>query len=206
MDFHLDRGSPIHLSEQLKAQIKLRIRRRLLLPGARLPTIKDLARRLGVNANTVAGAYRELEADGLLETNRRAGTRVARAPTEGLPAELLAARIGSELGERVAAAGLSLDAAMTALAAAACMPGDEPLKVAVLGRTPLDAETAARRAAAALGNDWRYVPVTPEAYLSADYHATLIDPDLVPVLNARPNVVRDVGDLPYGHDFPAAAD
>src|SRR3984885_14420200 len=51
-----------------------------LQPGAELPPIRELAAQLGVNANTVAGAYRLLRARGAIETAGRRGTRVRDRP------------------------------------------------------------------------------------------------------------------------------
>lgn len=51
----------------------------MLPPGARLPTVRELAGQLGLAVNTVARAYRELEAVGIVETRGRFGTFVARA-------------------------------------------------------------------------------------------------------------------------------
>jgi GntR family transcriptional regulator len=48
--------------------------------GSRLPAIRQLAGDLGLAAGTVARAYRELEAAGVLRTARRAGTVVAAIP------------------------------------------------------------------------------------------------------------------------------
>ena len=50
-----------------------------LTPGTRLPTVRDLAGQINLAVNTVARAYRELEAAGILETKGRFGTFVARA-------------------------------------------------------------------------------------------------------------------------------
>lgn len=47
-----------------------------LAPGARLPTIKQLAADLRLAPNTVARAYRELEHDGFVRSHRRRGTFV----------------------------------------------------------------------------------------------------------------------------------
>ena len=47
-------------------------------PGTRLPTVRELAGKLGLAVNTVARAYRELESAGVLETRGRFGTFVAR--------------------------------------------------------------------------------------------------------------------------------
>ena len=41
-----------------------------------MPTVRQLAGDLGINMNTVARAYRELERQGLVSTVRRRGTRV----------------------------------------------------------------------------------------------------------------------------------
>ena len=46
-------------------------------PGNRLESVRELAARLGVNASTVARAYRELEQAGVIETHGRRGTLVA---------------------------------------------------------------------------------------------------------------------------------
>lgn len=48
-----------------------------LLPGDRLPTVRELARELDLAPNTVAKAYRELEAAGFVVTAGRRGTFVA---------------------------------------------------------------------------------------------------------------------------------
>ena len=63
--------------EQVRAQIAGLITTGRLLPGERLPTVRALAADLGLAANTVARAFKELEAAGLVETRSRAGTTVA---------------------------------------------------------------------------------------------------------------------------------
>jgi DNA-binding transcriptional regulator YhcF (GntR family) len=70
-------GRPIF--DQLRNQIIDAIRAGTLPPGARLPTVRELAGQLGLAVNTVARAYRELETAGIVETRRRFGTFVARA-------------------------------------------------------------------------------------------------------------------------------
>lgn len=62
--------------EQVRAGLAERIRSGALGPGDRLPTVRGLAEQLGLAANTVARAYRELETEGLVETRGRNGTRV----------------------------------------------------------------------------------------------------------------------------------
>jgi DNA-binding transcriptional regulator YhcF (GntR family) len=75
VDAHADRP----LFDQLRNQIIEAIRAGTLPPGARLPTVRELAGELGLAVNTVARAYRELETAGIVETRGRFGTFVARA-------------------------------------------------------------------------------------------------------------------------------
>lgn len=83
--------------EQVQTQITSLIVVGSLARGTRLPTVRSLAADLGVAAGTVARAYRELEAAGLVTTNRRQGTVVAGSlqaqPRTELqkPAEVMAA-------------------------------------------------------------------------------------------------------------------
>ena len=65
-------GVPIYL--QIVNQIKYLAASGRIAPGEELPPIRVLAERLLVNPNTVARAYRELEAAGLVEKRRTAGT------------------------------------------------------------------------------------------------------------------------------------
>ena len=64
------------LFDQLRTQIIDGIRDGRLAAGARLPTVRDLAARLGLAVNTVARTYRELETAGMVETRGRLGTFV----------------------------------------------------------------------------------------------------------------------------------
>ena len=69
--------------EQLRTTVIDAARDGRLAPGTRLPTVRDLAARLGLAVNTVARAYRELETAGIVETRGRQGTFVARRdPTD----------------------------------------------------------------------------------------------------------------------------
>jgi DNA-binding LacI/PurR family transcriptional regulator len=64
------------LAHQIKRQITWLIASGKLEAGDRLPTVRDLAERLGVNLHTVRSAYQKLEAEGLVETRRGRGTHV----------------------------------------------------------------------------------------------------------------------------------
>lgn len=79
----VDPCSPEAPFAQLCTQIARQVTQGALRPGDRLPTVRRLAGDLGIAPNTVARAYRELEADGILEGRGRAGTFVAGAPADG---------------------------------------------------------------------------------------------------------------------------
>ncbi|MFD9354981.1 GntR family transcriptional regulator [Streptomyces sp. NPDC060031] len=99
--------------EQLRAQIADRARSGKLPTGFKLPTVRGLAEELGLAANTVAKAYRALEADGVIETRGRHGTFVA-AAGEGASREAAAA--GQAYADRVHRLGLTLEEATAAAA------------------------------------------------------------------------------------------
>ena len=68
-------GAPVY--QQIVNQVKYLAASGQLAPGDELPTIRELAEQLLVNPNTVARSYRELEAEGIVATNRGGGTRIA---------------------------------------------------------------------------------------------------------------------------------
>ncbi|PPK69809.1 GntR family transcriptional regulator [Actinokineospora auranticolor] len=75
----IDPESPVPPFEQVRVGLATRINDHTLAVGTRLPTVRALATDLGLAANTVARAYRELEEAGLVETRGRAGTFVSAA-------------------------------------------------------------------------------------------------------------------------------
>ena len=80
----VDTSSPTPPYEQLRAQIARMIDSGVLGAHSRLPTIAQLANDLGLAPGTVARAYRELDADGLVVSRRRVGTVVADRPPRHL--------------------------------------------------------------------------------------------------------------------------
>ena len=76
--FHLriDADSATAPFEQVRTQIAAAVATGRLSAGTRLPTVRQLAADLGLAANTVARAYRELEADAVIATYGRRGTFV----------------------------------------------------------------------------------------------------------------------------------
>lgn len=77
MKIHIDTDSSQAPYEQIRTQICEQIDSGTLRVGDRLPPIRALATELNVAAGTVARAYRELEAEQVLQTKTRSGTTVA---------------------------------------------------------------------------------------------------------------------------------
>ena len=77
MDFSIDAASRTPIYRQLVEQIRSAIARGRLQANGRLPSVRDLSRRLVINPNTVARVYTELERDGLLVTRPGLGVFVA---------------------------------------------------------------------------------------------------------------------------------
>lgn len=69
----LSRHADATLTEQLAARFGERIRQRLLAPGARLPSVRECARRHAISPSTVVAAYDQLLAQGLIEARRQRG-------------------------------------------------------------------------------------------------------------------------------------
>ena len=72
----LDPASGAPPYEQIRSQVTAQVAGGELSPGDRMPTVRALAEELGIAANTVARAYRELEQSGVIETRGRRGSFV----------------------------------------------------------------------------------------------------------------------------------
>lgn len=81
MILSVDLDSPLPPYEQIRAQITTMAASGVLPPDSRLPAIRQLAADLGLAAGTVARAYRELEAAGVIITRGRHGTYITKQPT-----------------------------------------------------------------------------------------------------------------------------
>ena len=79
--FNVDPKSATPIYAQLDRSIRAAIATGTLAPGSQLPTVRQLAVDLAVNANTVARVYAQLERDGILETQRGVGTFVRESPS-----------------------------------------------------------------------------------------------------------------------------
>ncbi len=77
MNLEVDPDSGVPPYEQVREGIRAQVDAGALAPGQRLPPVRTLAGSLDLATNTVARAYKELEALGVVETRGRAGTFVA---------------------------------------------------------------------------------------------------------------------------------
>jgi GntR family transcriptional regulator len=77
VQIHISSSDGVAIYLQIVNQIKYLVASGRLTPGGELPPIRVLAERLLINPNTVARAYRELEAAGIVEKRRTAGTYVS---------------------------------------------------------------------------------------------------------------------------------
>ncbi len=73
-------GRPIY--GRISDRIKFAIAGEVLRPGEMAPSVRELSKQLVVNPNTVARAYRDLQAEGLLESVRGTGLQVAEGAME----------------------------------------------------------------------------------------------------------------------------
>lgn len=75
LDLNSPDGRPIY--SQIAEQVKFAIAGGVLRAGDLVPSVRELSKQLVVNPNTVARAYRDLQAEGLLESVRGMGLQVA---------------------------------------------------------------------------------------------------------------------------------
>lgn len=135
MFLRIEKGSAVPISRQIAQQVGMLCASGQLEAGARLPSVRELARELAVNQNTILRVYERLTSAGLLEMRHGQGTFV----TSGAKGELIAAhreRLVEELrqiGRQSMALGLSseqlhglLDIALKQLAAAAPSRAADP--------------------------------------------------------------------------------
>jgi len=111
-------ATPIYA--QLDRAFRAAIASGRLRPGDQLPTVRQLAVELRVNANTVARVYADLERSGVLETRRGVGSFIRAGRAEARPPDqhskqlrAFATRVLAEAGS----AGFTLDDVIAALRA-----------------------------------------------------------------------------------------
>ena len=134
MKLSVDRDLPVPLGVQLRGLIEYGIACGELLPGARLPSVRELADEAGVAPVTVSQVYRELKDGGLIEARSGLGTFVS---DNGGPA------VG--LDPRLAALQRRLDGAIEDALALGLGPGELATMIAARFSRRSQARGAARR-------------------------------------------------------------
>ncbi|HYP14731.1 MAG TPA: GntR family transcriptional regulator [Bryobacteraceae bacterium] len=105
MRIWISKRSGIPLADQIANQLVLAMASGDLAPGQRLPSIRALAARLDVHANTIRAAYLELERRDRVHTRQGSGVYVAAPPEPAASPQLLA----RSFVDRARAAGFSDD-------------------------------------------------------------------------------------------------
>src|ERR1700742_1398685 len=105
-------GVPIYV--QLREQILAAVGRGTLVPGARLPTMRQVAVALSIDLNTVQRAYAELEREGILVMVRGRGSFVAEQPPSR-PTRTQTQALAAQVAAQAQASGIALSELVEAL-------------------------------------------------------------------------------------------
>jgi GntR family transcriptional regulator len=81
----VDARDPTPIYAQLERGLRAAVAAGRLLAGDQLPTVRQLAVDLRINANTVARVYTDLERAGILETRRGVGSFIRATPAQARP-------------------------------------------------------------------------------------------------------------------------
>lgn len=172
MEFSVDRELPVPLRTQLQGLIEYGIACGELAPGEMLPSVRELAERIGVAPMTVSQVYADLKATGLIETRPGSGTFVTGSnrtrPALRPEAAELHKRIDA-LVDAGLAAGIRPAELISLVSARAFYRdsiGSKP-RIAMVGLYPEATASYARFIAARLGNTVTVEPLTL-ASLQAD--------------------------------------
>lgn len=117
----IDPDDPTPLYAQLDRAIRASIATGRITVGDQLPTVRQLAVDLRINANTVARVYSELERAGVIETRRGVGSFVRAGPLRAQPARERERRLRAFVTRVLAEAdtlGFKVDEMMAAMRAA----------------------------------------------------------------------------------------
>jgi GntR family transcriptional regulator len=115
----LDSRDATPIYAQLERGLRAAIAAGRLRPGDQLPTVRQLAVELSVNANTVARVYSELERAGVLETRRGVGSFIRATPGQARPPREHERRLrafATRVLADASASGFTRDELVTALA------------------------------------------------------------------------------------------
>lgn len=108
MFLQIDAHNGLAVYDQIVRQVKFAVADGALTAGELVPSVRELARELAINPNTVARAYRQLQDDGVIETVRGTGLAVAdgaRRQCQSERTRLIRARLRQVL-EEAALSGL----------------------------------------------------------------------------------------------------
>lgn len=89
MFIRIEKGSSVPITRQVAEQIRAQCFAGTLKPGERLPSVRELARDLAVNVNTVFRVYERLAADQLIEMRHGDGSFVRDRPAANEAAQQL---------------------------------------------------------------------------------------------------------------------
>jgi DNA-binding transcriptional regulator YhcF (GntR family) len=101
MNITIDIESERPIYRQVADEIKALIARGDLAEGMALPAVRQLAADLGVNMNTIATAYRELQNDGLLTVRHGSGAVVASRQTSAASRDEMRKALRAVLAEMI---------------------------------------------------------------------------------------------------------
>ena len=111
MFIRIESSSGVPITRQIVDQIRTKCATGELPPGSRLPSVRELARDLAVNQNTILRVYERLTVEGLLERRHGSGTFVSDSIAPGQldsQKEMLREDLG-RLVRRAKVLGLSLE-------------------------------------------------------------------------------------------------
>jgi len=113
----IDTKSGVPFYRQIIEQVKFAIAQGDLQTGDRLPTIRQLSVDLSINPNTVIRAYRELEIEGMLDTQQGSGTFVSkcRPDVDRLERQRMLDQILTDMLARASSYGFTLDEVLEGL-------------------------------------------------------------------------------------------
>ena len=116
----IDERDPTPIYAQVERGLRASIATGRLRPGDQLPTVRQLAVDLQVNANTIARVYAELERAGVIETKRGVGSFITATPAQAHPPRQHDRRLRTFVTRLLAdadAAGFTIDDVIAALGA-----------------------------------------------------------------------------------------
>lgn len=111
---------PMPIYAQLERAVRAAVATGRLRAGEQLPTVRQLAVELQVNANTVARVYAELERGGVIETKRGVGSFICATPAKAHPPrerEQRARAFATRVLAEAAAEGFTVEDVIAALRA-----------------------------------------------------------------------------------------